>query len=887
MKVGVLNRWLFGVLATLLIASVYLIARSTYERHMRALDRELMRSASDEAVRRIRSEHESRESIQSLYNGSALAKARSLARIVANEPAIVGDLPRFQQLASLLDVDEIHVSDGDGVVIASLPAKTIGYRMDSNPQSAAFLGAITNREFELVQEPMLNGSVGRRFQYAGVARIDSPGIVQVGFFPERLESLLAPNAIDAKIAAIKVGHGGSIALERLDRGESHPLYNLPRFLPPAYDPASGGRVGRVVCDCGDRRIVVKMPLYGTFFADDDWYSILLATSLALALLLAALSVFTFCRNGLKLMLTSFKIALNGESLRSMFSRRGGIFNLVVGAAIIFVLGLFITSAVGDRASREWTQNLLSENAKSIRDDIRSCADALLYYVGNAITRYYRTPQKMSQEAVHEIMRRYDIDEVNIVDADGIVLAGELAQIGFDFHSNTNSAEFLRLLEDTSNYAQDFRAAIEDKSIVRKYVGTAFPQHNGFVQIGLDQHRLAGDIDYRIIELADGWHIAEGGYFIVARREDGAILSCGSDKWSPSPDDRDHDHDQQTLADIGFDFSAVDDRAGQMCEQVLFGEECFCVSLPVTDYHVAVIALPKSEAFESRDKALAVVAIILLSVLTLALLVGAWMNASNRRLRDFIAEDQKRQLEDERRRSEELENARLIQVESLPVVFPDEPEYSIMALMDTAKEVGGDFFDFYTVPSGRVFFVVADVSGKGIPAALFMMKAKTMLRASAFECRDLVTAVAETNSRLAEQNDANMFVTAWLGCFDPANGEIEFVNAGHNPPIIRRADGSIEWVRAKRRGIVLAAAPAARYHSETITLGRGDRLLLYTDGVTEAMNLSEEQYGERRLEQDFTAAVSPRPAEEIRERVAEFAAGAEQSDDITMLVLTRK
>ena len=251
-------------------------------------------------------------------------------------------------------------------------------------------------------------------------------------------------------------------------------------------------------------------------------------------------------------------------------------------------------------------------------------------------------------------------------------------------------------------------------------------------------------------------------------------------------------------------------------------------------------------------------------------------------------------EAETRMDSELSAARSIQESALPRTFPpfpDIPEFDIYASMDPAKEVGGDFYDFFLIESDvedapdKLGFVIADVSGKGIPAALFMMKAKALIRDRLQSSMEPGTAVTITNTQLCDGNDADMFVTAWIGMLDYTSGHIEYVNAGHNPPLLMQ-DGAWRWLR-ERSGPPLGIFDGVAYRTLTLDCQGDDKFLLYTDGVTEAMDTSEHLYGEKRLEALATEhnEMSPRElVEVVRTDVAHHAEGAEQSDDITILSL---
>ena len=238
---------------------------------------------------------------------------------------------------------------------------------------------------------------------------------------------------------------------------------------------------------------------------------------------------------------------------------------------------------------------------------------------------------------------------------------------------------------------------------------------------------------------------------------------------------------------------------------------------------------------------------------------------------------------------ELEYAKQIQLSALPANFPENKEYGIFAQMIAAKEVGGDFYDFYQLSDTTLAFLAADVSGKGIPAAMFMMTAKTIIKDLAESGMPVNEIFTRANEKLCESNESGMFVTAWMGILDLTTGKLQFANAGHNPPLLRRADGAFEYLRT-RAGFVLAGMQGIRYRMGELTLSLGDRLFLYTDGVTEATNADSKLYGEERLlsfasRSAFVKANEFLPA--LKADIDEFVGDAPQFDDITMLMLDYK
>jgi sigma-B regulation protein RsbU (phosphoserine phosphatase) len=243
---------------------------------------------------------------------------------------------------------------------------------------------------------------------------------------------------------------------------------------------------------------------------------------------------------------------------------------------------------------------------------------------------------------------------------------------------------------------------------------------------------------------------------------------------------------------------------------------------------------------------------------------------------------------------ELDVARRIQQSIVPTRFPPFPhrtDVAIHASMQPARSVGGDFYDYFFIDEHRLAFAIGDVTGKGVPAALFMAVSRTLLRSTAARGSSPGECLASVSTSLCAEDVGGMFVTCFYGVLDTRTGRIEMCNAGHNPPYILRADGSLEHT-PQAGGFMLGMFADASYDSATVDLRPGDSLVLFTDGVTEAANTGDEQFEEERLEatlQRLAAAGGQVTAEQIvagvMADVEQFASGAPQADDITMLVLT--
>ncbi len=243
-------------------------------------------------------------------------------------------------------------------------------------------------------------------------------------------------------------------------------------------------------------------------------------------------------------------------------------------------------------------------------------------------------------------------------------------------------------------------------------------------------------------------------------------------------------------------------------------------------------------------------------------------------------------------STELDMATKIQESMLPNIypaFPDRTEFDVFAQMDPAKEVGGDFFDYFLVDDNHLCIVMADVSGKGIPAALFMMASKIILKNNAMMGKSPAQILTDANNMICSNNQLDMFVTVWLGILEISTGKLTAANAGHEYPVIKAPDGEYELYKDKH-GFVVGGMEGIRYKEYELSLKPGSKLFLYTDGVPEATNSNDELFGSERMLKalnDNPNAGSQETLLNVRKAVDDFVQDAEQFDDLTMLYLEYK
>ena len=279
-----------------------------------------------------------------------------------------------------------------------------------------------------------------------------------------------------------------------------------------------------------------------------------------------------------------------------------------------------------------------------------------------------------------------------------------------------------------------------------------------------------------------------------------------------------------------------------------------------------------------------VLLVLILIGTATLIVRAYFRRKMRKL-----EERHREEAEKERIGNELRMATQIQASMLPSEFPpfpDRKEFDVYASMDPAREVGGDFYDFFLIDDDHLCLVMADVSGKGVPAALFMMISKVILQSYAAMGQSAGAILSKANEALCANNQLNMFVTVWLGVLEISTGRVTAANAGHEYPVLKRAGGAYELYKDKH-GFVLGGMDDMIYQEYELRLGPGDRLFLYTDGVPEATNAQNELFGTERMVEALNRlpdAPTKQVLENVRKEVDEFVREAEQFDDLTMLCL---
>ena len=584
--------------------------------------------------------------------------------------------------------------------------------------------------------------------------------------------------------------------------------------------------------------------------------------------------------------------------------------LLVLVAIAFFTSTAFLWFSQTKLSEDNTYNLLKLNISDVQQDIKDLSDENLLRVTHRIARELNKIDKASSFDLMVLADKHSVPEINLVNINGIITASTNPTfVDFNMGSGTQSGAFMVLLEEQNEFVQSYQPLTYNESIWRKYAGVAL-KSGGFVQVGYDSYSFHEDVADKITQSTRNRHIGENGSIVVADEKLNIISNRGGY--------------------IGSKLSTIGIVLGSNIEpETLFtatvhGVPSYCM-YAVSEGSYIIAVMPQSEAVLSRNVSVGITTvmevIIFFALFVLIYFLIKKLIVNNiERINDSLAKitdgdlnevvdvrshvefaslsddinstvgTLKKYIADAAARIDaELAFAKAIQHSALPSVFPPFPtrkEFDIWATMDTAKEVGGDFYDFYFVNKDTLAFLIADVSGKGIPAAMFMMNAKAVLKSYAESGLDVNKVFTLANEKLCEGNDAGMFVTAWMGFLNTETGEVTFANAGHNPPLVRHADGSFEYLKA-RAGFVLAGMEGVKYRKNELQLAPGDVIYLYTDGVTEATNINDELYGEDRLLALLNAnkeASMEELCKLVKEDVFAFAGEAPQFDDITMLAL---
>ena len=550
--------------------------------------------------------------------------------------------------------------------------------------------------------------------------------------------------------------------------------------------------------------------------------------------------------------------------------------MIFGAAFaLYSVFMAVTWHVTTAQARAKTEFQLSYSVADLHDTVAGAIDTMLGHVARTAVRHVGSPGRRSIEKMSAMAKDLGIDEINIVAPSGeIIASNDPYCIGVNMSGDPVMDEFMKLTNGvTATVSQAFRPHARNPGFRAKYLAAAFPGGNGFVQVGLDERRLARMLPEVLGYMFDEWLLGRTGFFLCADVATGRLIS------NPSR----HRDGAKTLAETGYDIEAAKRyevlpggaAEGETFTQRLFGEKCYCKAF-AWGGHRFVAALPEREYYDTRTVLGYVFGVLLFVV------IGAVALFLDRIFRD--ADFMKAAYAADRaRRAKDMEIAKTIQNSALPSALRENPSFRLSAEMQAAADVGGDFYDYFPLDETRIAFLVADVSGKGITAALYMMTAKTLIKDALMAVHDPALALTKANSELCRNNTANMFLTAWVGVLELETGIVTFANAGHNPPVLLPKGAFVKM----KSGPVLAFMDGIEYKARKLRLAPGDSMFLYTDGVTEALDAHDNLFGEERLVDALKVAPQNDPRSlctVVRAVVAAFAEGAPQADDITVLAL---
>ena len=602
-------------------------------------------------------------------------------------------------------------------------------------------------------------------------------------------------------------------------------------------------------------------------------------------------------NGISVMLALFCISSiskrNGtlifesgkENISQIFQRW-----LFIFVVIAFFVTTFSASSFQKSMAKAIALDTLKSNLEDIENDIQDAANRNLVDYSRFLTNELSI--NLSTDELKKITKEYHLTEISFIDTNGLIIKS----------SNKNAKLHIPL----KNVDKEIYYAEDSSDDAIKFVG--MKNENYFIQIGFHPEYFEKQIEEQILHVAQYRHIGQKGFVVICNPE-GTVIS-------------------NTIGNVGKNISILGQNQNIKATQkevflVTIGNKpCYCMYSKVNNF-VVLVAMTEEEVFFTKKASVYMLAfmetiVFAIFFATIFVLVKVLVVKNIRKINTSLSQitdgnlnvtvdvrdnEEFASLSDDinstvttlkhyideaaARFDKDLEIAKQIQQSALPSVFPPYPnrkDFSIYASMNAAKEVGGDFYDFYLVDENHLAFVVADVSGKGIPGAMFMMTSKTLIKSFAESGLPVHEVLTNVNTQLCQNNEAGMFVTAWMGILDLQTGLIKFANAGHNPPLVKHKDGSYEFLKGKVN-FVLAGMDMVKYKEQELQLQPGDEIYLYTDGVTEAHNSNNELFGENRLLESLnsTKGMSVEDiCKKVKEDVDAFVCDAEQFDDITML-----
>ena len=588
-------------------------------------------------------------------------------------------------------------------------------------------------------------------------------------------------------------------------------------------------------------------------------------------------------------------------------------NLVLAVICGCLFTSLMTYMIQNQICKNDTNYLLDRNIVDVSESIEMrINNDILSYTKDINEDYFID---MPDSGITWLADYYGVAEINVIDSNGIVIDSNIPEnIGFDLTVSKQQVKFLYLINDLDQLYGMMQYSDYPHGELRKYVGV-HSYGGGVVQVGFNYDEYI-DLLYNTLRLLTGNHrVGERGNILLLD-PDGNILSNNSF------------YKNMNIEDLGTALLASGKKENEVHQNKIFNQDYYYMYENNGDYYTLAY-LPVQEAEFSMMLStymnifMQIIMFGLLFVIVYFIAKARIVDKVNdindslnqitegdlttvvdvRSSQEFISlsdginvtVDALKQLikEANERIDSELRYAKEIQFSALPSTFPAFPdlqaEFDIYALMDPARQVGGDFYDFYLLDDHTLAFLIADVSGKGIPASLFMMRAKTTIKTYAENGMAVADVFTNANNQLCECNDADMFGTAWMGILDLSDGTLKYANAGHNRPLIKRKDGQFEYLQGPA-GFVLAGMEGIHYKEQELVLQPGDEIFLYTDGVVEATDVDKQLYGDDRLlacVNEHNGEDSRQLCDSIKEDVDRFYEGAEQFDDITEVSLQFK
>ena len=591
--------------------------------------------------------------------------------------------------------------------------------------------------------------------------------------------------------------------------------------------------------------------------------------------------------------------------------------LLLCIVVAFLATSTFTHILQNGMVRIETQEVFTSAINDVKTDVREKSDDYMLTITKNIAKEY---EESSSVSLDDLAVKYDVIEINVVSTDGIIIdSTQEGYVGeFNMKNTKQSREFMVLANSEGSIVQEYGPVGINSEILRKYAAVSL-SGGGFIQVGYSTEQFHKMLDTFVIDVTKNRHVGSRGFVAVCDENLNLVTQDG--------------YNGKNVSAIGI--NPEEELLGRRTATKLYEAdiidadseyyEKYIYVFTFVEGYCIIAAMPVAEAMFLRDASLytsvfmqvlifatlfvfiyfLIKSVIINNIKKINTSLGQITNGNLNVTVDVRSNEEFASLSDDinstvdtlknyiaeaaARIDKELEYAKQIQLSALPAKFPEKEEFDIYAQMIAAKEVGGDFYDFYKIEDNKVVFLVADVSGKGIPAAMFMMRAKTIIKdlaESGMAANDIFT---RANEKLCENNESGMFVTAWIGILNTKTGVLRYSNAGHNPPLLLHENGEFEYLRSSP-GFVLAGIEGMRYKVNELRMSKGDRIFLYTDGVTEATNSNNMLYGEERLIQYMNSNKDKEGTallQGLKSDIDLFVGEAPQFDDITMLIFDYK